>query len=85
MTRPCMLVVKQMSLRDMVTLSRVQTQVNKTAILAFSHHNIHRHISLNVLSTEDLQPALMNTESSLQSSDNLKYLRINFKDVSRRL
>jgi hypothetical protein len=75
----------QMPLRDVVTLSRVQTQVNKTAIIAFAQSDSTQPISLASLS--DDYRSTNGTQASHHDSTThkLKYIRINFIDVSRRL
>jgi hypothetical protein len=74
----------KMPLRDVVTLSRVQTQVNKTAIIAFAQSDITQPISLASLS-DDYRSTNRTQTSHQDSTHKLKYIRINFKDVSRRL
>ena len=88
----------KISLRDLVTLSRVQTQVNKTAVLAFHKlHNDENNVVkfptcsiMNDLSTNGLKfSSRKNSKKHVKGLDDdtsqIRFLRLNFKDVSRRL
>lgn len=92
-----------MPLRDLVALSRVQTQVNKTAVLAFTKISKNDDMSfpskvfdhLSDATTDQKQNALDNRKNlstnhknqSLKDLDTsqVRFLKLNFKDVSRRL
>lgn len=66
-------------MKNLLTFSRVQTQVAKTSVIAFPSA-----VGLTVSAMSDNCSLLHDTKDQ-DASNEIKFIRINFKDVSRRL